>query len=187
MIVLHYLNDWTMKEVGQFLGLSESAVESRIHRSRIKLKRFLSRDFEEYFQPHRVGEDFEKAVSKHVLKRMGHFYIPVTDKKRTTDWFIHHFHLKKSTQGHLLLEANHELYLLECRIHSPKNIPILTFSVADVDELRSQLKSGGVSAESIKTDGMLGKHFAFYDPDKNKYLVVEKNNDGFHEIEPSIY
>lgn len=172
-IVLHYLSDWSMKEISQFLNLSVSAVESRIRRAKETLKRYLADDFEPFFRPYRLGREFEQMVCEQVLKRMGHFYIPVTNKKQTTDWFIRHFHLRINTNGNLLLESGHELYLLECHSHSPKNMPVLTFSVSNVDELWSQLKSSGVITGPIETNELFGRLFAFYDPDENKYYAVE--------------
>jgi RNA polymerase sigma-70 factor, ECF subfamily len=172
-VVLHYLSDWSMKEISAFLNLSVSAVESRIRRARETLKRYLADDFEPYFRPYRLGRDFEQLVCEQVLKRMGHFYIPVTDKKQTTDWFICHFHLRKNAHGNLLLESGHELYLLECNSHSPNIRPVLTFSVSNIDELWSQLQSSGAVIEPIDTDETFGKLFAFFDPDNNKYFAVE--------------
>lgn len=162
-----------MKEIGQFLHLSVSAVESRIRRAKETLKRCLADDFEPFFRSYRLGRDFEQMVCEQVLRRMGHFYIPVTNKKQATDWFIGHFHLKMNSHGNLLLESGHELYLLECRLHSPQTMPMLTFSVSSVDDLWSQLKSGGVKTEPIETNELFGKRFAFYDPDDNKYYAVE--------------
>ncbi|MCV4234565.1 RNA polymerase sigma factor [Virgibacillus sp. LDC1] len=49
VVVLHYLSEWSMKEIGQFLNMSVSAVESRIRRAREVLKQHLARDFEHYF------------------------------------------------------------------------------------------------------------------------------------------
>ncbi|MDP5274883.1 sigma-70 family RNA polymerase sigma factor [Chengkuizengella axinellae] len=172
-VVLYYLSDWTMKEISDFLNLSVSAVESRIRRAKEKLKHFLSEDFDSYFLPHRLGRDFEQTVCEQILKKMGHFYIPVTNKIRTTDWFISHFHLRRSTHGNLLLESDHELYLLECSKHTPTKVPVLTFSVSNIDDLQSQLYNSGVRTEPIQTSELFGKSFAFHDPDENKFLAVE--------------
>lgn len=49
VVVLHYLSEWSMKEIGQFLNRSVSDVESRIRRAREVLKQHLARDFEHYF------------------------------------------------------------------------------------------------------------------------------------------
>lgn len=174
-VILHYLGDWSMKEIGQFLSLSVSAVESRIRRARETLRHYLADDFEACFQPYRLGHQFEQMVCEKLLKRMGHFYIPVKNKRQATDWFIYHFHLKINAHGNLLLESGHELYLLECYLHTPRNMPLLTFSVSNADELRAQLISSGVTAEQMETTELFGKLFAFYDPDYNKYYAVENN------------
>ncbi|AJY77634.1 RNA polymerase subunit sigma-24 [Paenibacillus beijingensis] len=172
-IVLYYLSDWSMKEIAHFLDLSLSAVESRIRRARETLKVYLADDFESFFRSQRLGRDFEQMVCEQLLKRMGHFYIPVINKKQTTEWFVRHFHLGISIHGNLLLESGHELYLLESETRSPKGMPVLTFSVEDADELWLQLTSGRVDSGPIETHELFGKQFVFYDPDGNKYQVVE--------------
>ncbi|SFL36814.1 RNA polymerase sigma-70 factor, ECF subfamily [Paenibacillus sp. 1_12] len=172
-VVLHYLSDWSMKDIGQFLNLSPDAVESRIRRAREKLKLYLADDFEAYFRTYRLDRDFEQIVCEHVLRSVGHFYIPVTNKKQTTAWFFRHFQLGMTIHGNLQLESGHELYLLECHNHFPKELPILTFTVSDVDELWSLLQSKEVITNPIETDEWLGKRFVFYDPDGNRYHAVE--------------
>ena len=133
----------------------------------------LADDFASYFRPYRLGRRFEQTVCEQILKRMGHFYIPVTNKKQTTDWFVRHFHLAVNTRGNLLLESGHELYLLECLTHAPQNMPVLTFAVSNIHDLWSQLIIDGVVAGPIETNEWFGKHFVFYDPDGNQYHAVE--------------
>ena len=172
-VVLYYVSDWSMKQIGQFLHLSVPAVESRLRRAKEAMKLHLADDFASYFRPYRLGRRFEQTVCEQVLKRMGHFYIPVTNKKQTTDWFVRHFHLAVNTHGNLLLESGHELYLLECQTHTPPNMPVLTFAVSNIHDLWSRLKSDGVVAGPIETNEWFGKHFVFYDPDGNQYHTVE--------------
>jgi len=172
-IMLHYISDWSMKEIGQFLNLSRSAVESRIRRARETLKRQLADDFEPYFRMQRLDEKFEQRVLEHVLRSVGHFYIPVLHRKRAQDWFVRHFQLGMSRHGNLLLESGHELYLLECHNHLPSDLPMLAFEVFDVEELWHKLKHDGVKAESLIRNNDIGKHFVFYDPDGNAYHAIE--------------
>jgi RNA polymerase sigma-70 factor (ECF subfamily) len=173
-IVLHYLSDWSMKKIGLFLDLSVSAVESRIRRAREVLRLNLADDYEHYFQSYRLDNHFEQKVSKQVLNRMGHFYIPVLNRSHTRLWFVDYFHLQLSKHGNLLLESGDELYLLECQTHLPSPIPLLTFSVTHIDQLWLSLKSKGVHIEPLETNELFGKLFPFYDPDGNKYYAAEK-------------
>ncbi|GKU77408.1 sigma-70 family RNA polymerase sigma factor [Paenibacillus sp. L3-i20] len=174
-IILYYLSDWSMKEIGQFMSLSISAVESRIRRARETLRLHLAEDFETYFNTFRLGHHFEQKVSGQIIKGMGHFYIPATNRKKTTDWFVRHFHLEISKHGNLLLELGHELYVLQCHGHSPLDTPILSFSISNAEQLWFQLSNNGVIADPIQHDAWLGKHFTFYDPDHNKYIAVDNN------------
>jgi RNA polymerase sigma-70 factor (ECF subfamily) len=43
MLMLKYTEDWSYRKIAKRLGISESAVESRLHRSRKKLRQQLSR------------------------------------------------------------------------------------------------------------------------------------------------
>jgi len=178
-IMLHYLSDWPMKEIGQFLNISLSAVESRIRRARETLKRQLTGDFEPYFRMQRLDRKFEQKVSERILRSAGHFYIPVLHREQVLDWFVQHFQLGISRHGNLLVESGHELYLLECHTHLPSDLPLLAFEVSDIEELWHKLQHDEVKLESINTNHFIGKHFIFYDPDGNSYHAVEnrrKNN-----------
>ncbi|MDQ6421271.1 sigma-70 family RNA polymerase sigma factor [Paenibacillus sp. LHD-117] len=172
-ITLHYLSEWSMKEIGQFLNLSLSAVESRIRRAREMLKRQLAGDFEPYFRMQRLDQRFEQKVSELVLRSVGHFYIPVLHRERVLDWFVRHFKLSISRHGNLKVESGHELYLLECHSHLPSELPLLAFEVTDVEELWLKLQDDEVRLEPIDTNTFIGKHFVFYDPDGNPYHAIE--------------
>lgn len=192
-IMLYYLSEWPMKEIGQFLNISLSAVESRIRRAREILKRHLTDDFEPYFRMRRLDRKFEQRVTEKILRSAGHFYIPVLHRERVLDWFVRHFQLGISRHGNLLIESGHELYLLECHTHLPSDLPLLAFEVSDIEGLWHKLQHDEVKSESIKTNHFIGKHFVFYDPDGNAYHAVEKKEktqleyDGFDEIRSSIY
>ncbi|WP_027086493.1 sigma-70 family RNA polymerase sigma factor [Cohnella panacarvi] len=189
-IVLHYVSEWSMKEIGRFLNLSLSAVESRIRRARELLKRQLAEDFEPYFRAQRLDRTFEQKVMERLLRSMGHFYIPVLHRERTQDWFIRHFRLGISRHGNLLIASGHELYLLECQTHRPSEYPLMAFEVPDVNELWFTLQHGDVRTEPLVTDEWMGEHFVFADPDENLYHAIEKKSsarDGFETKESSIY
>ncbi len=173
-LVLHCVGDWPMKEIGRFLELSVSAVESRIRRARETLKRKLAVDFEPYFRKHRLDRNFERRVSERVLRSMGHFYIPVVHRERTSAWFVRHFSLGTSPHGNLLLASGHELYLLECPSVRPGDRPLMAFEVPDLDALWQKLRHAGVETEPIATTEWLGDYFAFRDPDGNRYHAVKQ-------------
>ena len=43
LMLLKYTEDWTYRQLAEHLGISESAVEARLHRARGKMRRILSR------------------------------------------------------------------------------------------------------------------------------------------------
>ena len=175
-IVLHYVSEWPMKEIGRFLNLSLSAVESRIRRARELLKSQLAEDFEPYFRAQRLGRAFGHKVMERLLRSMGHFYIPVMHRERAQDWFIRHFRLGISKHGNLLAASGHELYLLECKAHRPSEYPLMAFEVPDVNELWLTLGNNGVRIQPIVKDEWIGEHFVFADPDGNLYHAIAKNS-----------
>lgn len=171
-LVLRYASEWPMKEIGRFLGLSVSAADSRIRRAKETLKRELAFDYEPYFRRQRLDRAFEREVSALVLRRMGHFYIPVVHRERTRDWFVRYFRLGISRHGNPLLASGQELYLLECPAVPPSELPLLAFAVPDIVGLWSKLKADGVRSEPIARSEWFGEHFAFFDPDGNRYHAV---------------
>ncbi|MEC0370395.1 sigma-70 family RNA polymerase sigma factor [Paenibacillus chibensis] len=175
-IMLYYLSEWSMKEIGQFLNISLSAVESRIRRAKEILKRHLTGDFEPYIRLQRLDRNFEQRVSETILRNAGHFYIPVRHREQISDWFVRHFQLGISRHGNLLIESGHELYLLECHPHLPSELPLLAFEVSDIEELWHKLQHDEIKSELIQTNKLIGKHFVFYDPDGNAYHAVENKS-----------
>ena len=68
-VTLYYIDGLSYEEIGDFLGVSQSAVKSRLHRARKELKEELISMVEEKFDEHKLPEDFpEKVVQEVVVK-----------------------------------------------------------------------------------------------------------------------
>jgi RNA polymerase sigma-70 factor (ECF subfamily) len=61
-VTLYYIDGLSYEEIGDFLGLSESAIKSRLHRARTQLKKELIPMIEENFGKHRLPDDFPEKI-----------------------------------------------------------------------------------------------------------------------------
>lgn len=69
VITLYYIDGLSYDEIGDFIGLSESTIKSRLHRGRKQLKEELISMVEDDFSKHKLPEDFpEKVVQEVVVK-----------------------------------------------------------------------------------------------------------------------
>jgi RNA polymerase sigma-70 factor (ECF subfamily) len=87
IIILFYISGLSMKEISSFLDLSVQAVESRLRRSRKRLRQDLEDLMIDDLHSNKLGQEFVSQVKEKLLKRTGQFYIPVKDRLRTADWF----------------------------------------------------------------------------------------------------
>lgn len=60
--ILYYIDDYKMKEIGEFLGISVEAVESRLRRSRTLLKKEMLSMVNENLNQNKLNDDFKKKV-----------------------------------------------------------------------------------------------------------------------------
>ncbi len=67
VITLFYLNDLSYKEIGDFLNLPVSTVQSRLQRARKQLKEEFLKMAEEIFQDNRLGAKFTQKVLDEIM------------------------------------------------------------------------------------------------------------------------
>jgi len=65
-ISLFYMDGLTYREISDFLGVSVSAIQSRLHRARKKLKGELLDMVQEAFADNRIGDDFTQKVLRSI-------------------------------------------------------------------------------------------------------------------------
>lgn len=105
-----------------------------------------------------------------------YLYIPVSDFKRSAEWYKQHFGFRVVKEDALFLELRSEfgvrvmLIMNEPSIHSHMDYSTGTqaaygFVVPNIHEIYQELASSGVEVMSM-TD-YEGTSFKFYDPDRN--------------------
>jgi catechol-2,3-dioxygenase len=122
---------------------------------------------------------------KPLLKRVSHTYLPVSDLKQASDWYINYLGLKKfKPDGSILILGNGQwLFLLETKSNRNANFITdqwdghdyemfsLTFETEDIIALHAALRNSGTYVESIVDQDSCGLQFKFKDLDGNKFNV----------------
>lgn len=175
IIVLFHISGFSLERIGKLLGLSASAVESRIRRTRKQLKLELMDFFFDGLRNQYPAQTMAVKVTASIVKRAGHFYIPVSNKQRSSEWFVDQFGLSLDLNGHLVLPSQQILYLLEAIPASDfdDSVPVLSFEVDNSNEVYGRLKNKGIRVDEKLGKLMTGEHFFFYDLDSNRFGIYQ--------------
>jgi len=178
IITLFHMSELSMESIGKFLNMSISAVESRHRRARKLLKQELMDVYFDGLRNHYSKQTVITMVTTSLVKQAGQFYIPVSDKKRSSEWFIEQFGLSLDRNGHLILPSGQTLYLLQFKhphdiFYTESPVPMLSFDVDNITEVYDQLKGKGICVDARIEDSIMGEHFFFYDLDKNRFGIYQ--------------
>lgn len=175
IIVLFHISGFSLESIGKFLDLSVSAVESRMRRTKKQLKLELMDFYLDGLRNQYPAQTMVAKVTTSIVKRAGHFYIPVSDKQRSSEWFVELFGLALDSNGHLILPSQQILYLLE---FIPTNdyddsVPVLSFEVDHINEVYDRLRNKGIRVDEMFENVMTGQHFFFCDLDRNRFGIYQ--------------
>lgn len=177
VMMLFYMSEMSMAAIAAFLNVSVSAVESRLRRTRKLLREDLLTSWGQQFHTGQSTDSIVTRVVERIVKQVGHYYIPVTDKEITASWFVTHFGINLDRHGNLLLPSGHRLYLIEVRRsimaeQARSGMPVLVFTVDDAACVYEELKRQHIRVEPGSEPGALGTSYSFYDPDGNRFGIV---------------
>jgi RNA polymerase sigma-70 factor, ECF subfamily len=180
IITLFHMSGFSMESIGKFLNMSISAVESRHRRARKRLKQDLMDGFFDGLRSQYSNQTVITKVTTSLIKQAGQFYIPVSDKKRSSEWFVEQFGLSADPNGHLTLPSGQTLYLLQFKHPDPAfstdtSIPVLSFDVDNINEVYIKLKKDGISVDE-RIEDIMGEHFFFYDLDNNRFGIYQSQS-----------
>ncbi|PLR78986.1 hypothetical protein CU633_02655 [Bacillus sp. V3-13] len=185
--IMHFITGFKAKEIGEHLNLSLSAVESRLRRAKEKLKEELFDVMAETFSEHKVGKEFEEEVMWRIIPRIATIEIPVSDVKKSIDWYSKILGTKVISQDEhtamLRLQGGNRvgvptLYLVQTDDSSRLSFKntntnithsIIDFYIQDLNRFHTFLSEQGVTVTGINyIPGMPGfGGFGFNDPDGN--------------------
>ena len=93
VIALFYLDDLSYKEIGDFLGLPVSTVQSRLQRARQQLKEEVLKMAEDIFQNNRLGSKFTQKVLDEIMVK-GREYIGAKEWNEAESTFLKAIEMK---------------------------------------------------------------------------------------------
>ncbi|WP_177186843.1 sigma-70 family RNA polymerase sigma factor [Paenibacillus sp. CF384] len=178
IMVLFHISGFSMASIGKFLNMSVSAVESCHRRTRKLLKQELMDVYFDGLRDQYPALLMKSKVTANIIKKAGHFYIPVSDKTQSSTWFVDQFGLFSDRNGDLILPSGQILYLLPFKpsdiIFAADDVivPVLSFEVDAITDVYERLKKNGISVGQLE-NGMTGKHFFFQDLDNNRFGIYQ--------------
>jgi catechol-2,3-dioxygenase len=136
-----------------------------------------------------VGE-----LGNHLL-RIGSTYLPVSDVKQSTDWYVTKLNAELSYQDQqkaILNLANQSFFLVKAKEKESANFYdsegkerfSLTFEVdglAALEKLRDEFISENIPVGELENRGHAGRNFVFSDPDGNLFDVWSEISPEFKE------
>ncbi|MBU0906451.1 MAG: VOC family protein [Firmicutes bacterium] len=125
--------------------------------------------------------------------KIGSIFIPVTDVKKSTEWYEKYLGVKKIDSwedgvGFYLPTGSTQLALVKVESHQPTDFPIkgnqknsyYNFVVDDIETTHQHFKNNGIETTEINDFGGM-KFFDFFDLDGNSFSVVnEVDGSPFH-------
>jgi RNA polymerase sigma-70 factor (ECF subfamily) len=180
IVIMYHMNEYTMESIGSFLSMTVAAVDSRLRRARKLIKQeVLDGLFDEMISLN-SSQTMITKVTQRIVKQMGQFYIPVSNKESSTAWFVEQFGLSLDRNGHLLLPSGQTLFLLQANpvdinLVPDNTFPVLTFAVDNSMNVYDVLKKQGIRVDDQTEDFLSSRHFFFYDLDNNKFGIYQSN------------
>lgn len=106
-LTLHYLDGMSYEEIASFLGVTRSAVDSRLQRARKKLKEEVLKMTEQRFKEHKLPGDFSDKVISQLLEKPKPLEIPGHSIRKI--WEI----AKKTLSDYTVVDPGAEIESLE--------------------------------------------------------------------------
>ncbi|KRE41202.1 sigma-70 family RNA polymerase sigma factor [Paenibacillus sp. Soil724D2] len=187
--VMYFISGFNSREISQFLGISLSAVESRIRRSKELLKKELFEMVQETLATQKVDKDFEQKIIKRITG-VACINIPVKNIQKSVDFYINHLgctlvrgilktddgggnaFIKLGNGPVLLLQQEKEEY----KIHFIRNgnpAPMFELLTENAKEFFAVLKEEGVLVIGDIQENSCGDRFQVSDPDGNRITIIQ--------------
>lgn len=84
-----------------------------------------------------------------IVNQAGQYYIPVSDRGKSTEWFVSVLGLSLDHNGHVMLPSGHCLFLIEVREavlreRASSILPAVVFMIEDEDQFCLAMEEQGV-------------------------------------------
>ncbi len=179
--VMYFISGFNVREISKYLNISVSSAESRLRRSKDKLKKELSSLIEETLMQNRLDEEFERKVIER-LQGVVVVYIPAINLKESAVWYEKYLGYKITHMGDIWsLEKPGYLKIIlseiGCDTHPIQfskpvdKSAVMMIGTPDIDDYHHFLKQKGVEVTNILDRGVCGRSFQMQDPAGNQIIV----------------
>lgn len=182
VVLMYFIGGLNTREIGDFLGISNSTVESRLRRAKLKLKEEMLGMVEEVLSDQKVDRQFSQRV-RAKIKALITIDIHVTDLKKSLHFYVDllgfvlvrpPFHPDRNVEDNAIIRVEGgPNIILVAKPHTRSvggSSIVFTYHTDDIGALHSLLQSHGVRVNERYDDGC-GKWFECYDPDGNLVYV----------------
>jgi RNA polymerase sigma-70 factor, ECF subfamily len=174
ILISYYVSEMKMIEIACMLKMSVAAVESRIRRSRKLLKEDYLSAWAGHFRNRQASDKLVVQVVERIVKQAGQFYIPVSDRGESTEWFVRVLGLSLDHNGHVMLPSGHCLFLIEVSDEvlwerTSSTLPTVVFLIEDEEQFCRSMEEQGVRTVREEAPGTGEARVFFFDPDGNRY------------------
>ncbi|SFL36188.1 Glyoxalase/Bleomycin resistance protein/Dioxygenase superfamily protein [Paenibacillus sp. 1_12] len=197
--ILYFISGFSTKEISNYLNVTVSAVESRIRRSKEKLKKELLAIMGEEFATKKIGQQFHDDVLWRIVPRIATIEIPVSNLRNSMEWYSKILGTKvvhETTETAMLhLQGGNRigvptLYLVQTddvenklsflNTYTGITHGIIDFFVPDLEKFHQYLTDQGVAVGPLNFNlGMKGKGgFGFKDLDGHSFSACNVTHHG---------
>lgn len=183
--VMYFLSGFNTREISKILGISLSAVESRLKRLKLKLKKELFELAKQTLESKKLGKEFTQKVVKRIIG-MACIKLPVSNLERSVDFYVNNLGCilirepikHKSAVIQLGKEGPEVLFFEQPEIiplhftRHGKSVPMFELRTEEIDGFYAQLKEEGVRVTE-RYDNSCAKYFQVFDPDGIMITIVE--------------
>jgi RNA polymerase sigma-70 factor (ECF subfamily) len=162
-VILYFINEWSMREIADFLGITVRAVESRLQRSKKLLRSELSVYLEQVFVQRRLSDAFEQEVMRKIpgLSGIPCIFLRVRDELKAQIWYESVLGIdfnRTPNAGSVNIGFQVE------KNPVPLSYPLFAFTTSDIKYARIALQKFGVQ---LFEDASRPRSFLFRDLDGN--------------------
>jgi RNA polymerase sigma factor (sigma-70 family) len=188
--VMYFLSGFNTREISKFLGIGLSAVESRLRRSKEKLKKELFELAEQSIVTQKLGKEFTQKVVQRIVG-VSCLIFPVSNVEVSAHWYVKHLGcilvrepIRGSDGGiNAIIKIGVDgpsVFLIEELERTPlhftrngKPASMFELRTMDIEAFYLQLKEEGVQVGERYNNDPCSKFFDVCDPDGNTISIAE--------------
>jgi RNA polymerase sigma factor (sigma-70 family) len=188
--IMYFISGFNTREISKLLGIGLSAVESRLRRSKEKLKKELFELAEQMMVTQKLGKEFTQKVVQRIVG-VSCLNFPVSNVEISAEWYVKHLGcilVRRPIRGadggmNAIIKIGEDgpsVFLHEELERTPlhfirngKPASLFELRTMDIEAFYLQLKEEGVKVGERYDNEPCSKYFDVCDPDGNTISIAE--------------